>query len=44
MKAYKGHNLPTMIIWTNELMQVNIQIGGDMYRMPAHMANMAPVW
>ena len=34
--------LPTMNVCIKELMNVNIQIGGDMYRIPDHIANIAP--
>lgn len=34
----------TMMAWMNELKNTKIQMGTDMYRMPAHMHIMAPAW
>ena len=30
--------------WMPELTRANIQMGGDMKRIPAHMDNIAPAW
>ena len=34
----------TIMAWIPELTSTNIQIGGDMKRMPAHMDSIAPAW
>jgi len=36
--------LLTIMAWIPELTVANIQIGGDMKRIPAHMDNIAPAW
>lgn len=43
--AYEEQGCPlTIKVWMNEFNQQNIQMGGDIQRIPAHMQSMAPAW
>lgn len=42
--CYWTQDIHTIIVWMPELTRANIQIGGLIYRIPAHMQSIAPAW